>query len=270
MRYFIHLGFDGSSFNGWQRQDNTRNTIQETIENTLSKIFKKEISIYGCGRTDAGVHASQYIMQLHLDEAPRFDLQFRLNKNLPDSIAIYEIREVNDDQHCRYDALSRTYDYFIHLKKDPALLQFSSLYEDLQLDFELMQKATKLIRQTRDCKALCKRPDLYSNTACRISHCTLFVNSDHSRLRFTITSDRFLRGMIRYCIFFLLKVGTQEISLEEFEAILKQEKHLKDKQPAHPNGLYLSKIEYPFIQFENKHHLITMLKMGLSTSDTTS
>ncbi len=264
MRYFVHLGFDGSHFNGWQRQKNASNTIQETIEDTLTKIFKKEISVYGCGRTDAGVHASQYIMQLHLDEAPEFDLQFRLNKNLPDSIVIYEIHEVQIDQHCRYDAISRTYDYFIHLKKDPALLQFSSLYEDLQLDFSLMQQAVQLIRETSDFKALCKRPDLYTNTSCEISNCELFINSDQSRLRFTIKSDRFLRGMIRYCIFFLLKVGTQEISLDEFEAILEQEKSLKDKQPAHPNGLYLSKIEYPFIQFENKHHLIKMLKQDLA------
>ena len=107
MRYFIHLGFDGSNFSGWQRQNNTPNTIQEIIEDKLSHLFKKRISAYGCGRTDAGVHASQFVFQIDLDEAPLFDLKFRLNKNLPESIAVFEIIEVEENQHCRHDAVAR-------------------------------------------------------------------------------------------------------------------------------------------------------------------
>ena len=77
MRYFIHLGFDGSNYSGWQKQKNTLNTVQEVVEQTLSRLFKKEVTAYGCGRTDAGVHASQYVIQINLDEAPKFDLKFR-------------------------------------------------------------------------------------------------------------------------------------------------------------------------------------------------
>ena len=87
MRYFINLGFDGSNYRGWQRQKGTRNTVQEVVEQTLSRLFKKGVSVYGCGRTDAGVHASQYVIQINLDEAPVFDLKFRLNKNLPVGVA---------------------------------------------------------------------------------------------------------------------------------------------------------------------------------------
>ena len=96
MRYFIHIGYDGTKYSGWQRQINTNKTVQEVIEQKLFKIFKKEITVYGCGRTDAGVHASQYIMHINLEEAPTFDLQFRLNKNLPDDIAIFEIIKVQE------------------------------------------------------------------------------------------------------------------------------------------------------------------------------
>ena len=263
MRYFIHLGFDGSNYSGWQRQNNTINTVQEVVEQTLSRLFKKRVSTYGCGRTDAGVHASQYVTQIDLDEAPTFDLKFRMNKNLPKSIAIFEIIEVKENQHCRHDAVARTYDYFIHWNKNPVLFHHSSLYEDIVLDFDLMKKAVTLIGKTKDFKALCKQPDLYHNTLCQISNCELFVDEEQGRLRFTITSNRFLRGMIRICVFFLLEVGTGEMSLEEFRQILHQEKDLKEKWPAHPNGLFLSRIEYPFLKLNDSHNLVKMLSIGL-------
>jgi len=112
MRYFIHLGFDGSNYRGWQRQKDTQNIIQEVVEHTLSNIFKKNMCVYGCGRIDAGVHASQYVIQVNLDKAPEFDLKFRLNKSLPDDIAVFEVIRVKDNHHSRHDAIARTYDYF--------------------------------------------------------------------------------------------------------------------------------------------------------------
>ena len=263
MRYFLHIAYDGSNYRGWQRQKNTPNTIQKVVEQKLSQIFKEEVTIYGCGRTDAGVHASQYIMQINLDEAPVFDLKFRLNKNLPDDIVVFEIFEVNENRNCRYNAESRTYDYFIHWKKDPVLMRYSSFYEDLTLDFNLMRKATALILGTEDFRPLCKRPDLYNHTLCQISNCQLLVNEEQGRLRFTITGDRFLRGMVRLCVFFLLEVGTGKLTLEEFAQILNQEKELKEKLPAFPNGLFLSKVEYPFLELKDSHQLIRMLKVGL-------
>lgn len=263
MRYFLHLGFDGTDYSGWQRQNNTRNTVQEVIEQALSQLFKKRVSVAGCGRTDAGVHASQYVMQLKLAEAPTFDLKFRLNKNLPDDIAIFDIIEVTNDQHCQFSAVARTYDYFIHWKKDPVLMRYSGFYEDLTLDFDLMRKAATLIRETKDFRPLCKQPDLYEDTVCQIMNCEVFVNEEQGRLRFTITSDRFLRGMVRYCVFFLLKIGRGEMSLAEFEEILKQKKELKQKQPALPNGLFLSGVRYPFLELAESHHLIRGLKVGL-------
>lgn len=263
MRYFIHLGFDGSGYSGWQRQNNTPKTVQEVMEQTLFQLFHQKVTVYGCGRTDTGVHASQYIIHINLEAAPTFDLKSRLNKNLPDDIAVFDIFEVNQDQHCRYDAIARTYDYFIHWKKDPVMIRYSLYDEDLKLDFDLMKKAAALILATKDCKPLCKRPDLYKNTLCRISQCELFVNEAQARLRFTITADRFLRGMVRYCVFFLLKVGRGEMTLEEFSEILTQQKVLKQKQPVLPHGLFLSKVTYPFLTLNDSHQIIKMMKVGL-------
>lgn len=263
MRYFIHLGFDGSNYKGWQRQKGIPETVQEVIEKTLTQLFKKRISVYGCGRTDAGVHASQYIIQVDLDAAPDFDLKFRLNKNLPGNIAVFEIFQVEENQHCRHDAVARTYDYFLHWNKDPALKQFSSFYEDIKLDFHVMKKATELILETKDFKALCKQPNTYDHTLCHISKCELYINEEQGRLRFSITGSRFLRGMVRICVFFLLEVGKGEMTLEEFAEILNQEKDFKEKWPAHSNGLFLSQVEYPFLEFKDSHQLIKMLKVGL-------
>ncbi len=266
MRYFLHLGFDGTQYSGWQKQDNTLNTVQEVIERSLAQLFKKPIIVFGCGRTDAGVHASQYILHINLDEPPAFDLKYRLNKSLPDDIAVFDIIEVNDDQHARYDAIARTYDYFIHLKKDPVLIRYSNFYEDLTLDIDLMKKAAALIQSTQDCKPLCKRPDLYDNTLCNITECALLVNEQEGRMRITITSNRFLRGMVRFCVFFMVKVGSGAMTLSEFEDILNQKTELTQKQPALPHGLFLSKVVYPYLTFNEDHQLIRMLKAGLEES----
>ena len=148
----------------------------------MTQLFKKYVSVYGCGRTDAGVHLSQYVIQIDFDEAPTFDLKFRLNKNLPDGITGFEIIEVEENQHCRYHAVARKY--------DPVLMRYSSFYEDYELDYDLMRKATELILKTNDFKPLCKQPDVYKNTLCEISKSELFVKEEQGRLRFTITSNR--------------------------------------------------------------------------------
>lgn len=263
MRYFIHLGYDGSNYRGWQRQKDIRNTVQEVVEQTLTRVFKKGVSAYGCGRTDAGVHASQYVIQINLDEAPVFDLKFRLNKNLPDDIAVFEVFKVALDQHCRHDAVARTYDYFIHWNKNPGLIRYSSFYEDLKVDYDLMREAAALILGNKDFKSLCKQPDSYNNTLCQISKCELYVNEEEGRLRFSITANRFLRGMVRICVFYLLEVGSGKITLAEFEGILQQQKDFPEKSPAHPNGLFLSQVTYPFLELKESHQLIKVLKVGL-------
>jgi tRNA pseudouridine38-40 synthase len=263
MRYFIHIGYDCTSYSCCQRQKNTTNTIQEIVQKTLTHLLKKKVYVHGCGRTDAGVHASQYVLQIDLDKEPQFDLKFRLNKNLPDEIAVFEVIEVNKNQHCQYDAVARTYDYFIHWNKNPALFRYSSHYEYLSLDFGLMKKATALILATKDFRLLCKKPDSYDNTLCQISNCELFVNEEEGRMRFSITSNRFLRGMIRICVYHMLEVGRGKLTLEEFQEILTQDREIKVKWLAHPNGLFLSRVKYPFLELSQSQNLVRMLSLGL-------
>lgn len=262
MKYFLNIGYDGSGYSGWQYQPNVL-SIQEEIEKALTAIFKEKIIVYGCGRTDAGVHASQYILHVDINEPFDFDLKFRLNKNLPEQIAVYDILEMPENSHARYDAISRTYDYFIHLYEDPVLHRYSSFYELSDLDLDGMNKAVDLLTKYTDFRSICKQPDLHNHTHCEVTHAKLYVSEDQKRLRFTITANRFLRGMIRLIVFFLLKIGQREMSVEDFEHILANKLYVDNKIPAFPNGLYLSKVEYPYLKLDSPTNICGLLKMGL-------
>lgn len=260
-RYFLHIAYDGSKYRGWQRQADAL-TVQETIEDKLNQIFKEKITVYGCGRTDAGVHASQYILHINLKEELSFDLQFRLNKNLPESIVIHEVVKVNNRQHARFDAISRTYDYFMHFEDDSILNRYSTLQDKTGLDFGLMQEAAALIPQGKDFKHFCKRPDLFEDTTCIVFEARLVFNAALNRMQFSITANRFLRGMIRILVAILLDIGSGKLTIKEFKSMLQNIGEPSEKQPAFPNGLYLSKVEYPYISFKEKGIIGALLKIS--------
>ena len=174
--------------------------MQQVLETTLSQVLKQPVSIMGCGRTDAMVHASQFFFHLDVEKAWDFDLLFRLNKNLPDDIAIFEIIPMKDNQHARFDANQRTYDYFIHTYKDPFLNAVSALYLEKNLDFDSMKEATALLTQFNDFRAFCKSPDEYEHTICNVTSASLLMDAAGDRLRFQISANRFLGRMIRIIV----------------------------------------------------------------------
>ncbi|NUO01351.1 MAG: tRNA pseudouridine(38-40) synthase TruA, partial [Saprospiraceae bacterium] len=113
----------------------------------MQKVVKAEVTVNGCGRTDAQVHASQYVFHADLEEGQHEDLVYHLNRTLPDDIAIFAILPVHHNAHARYDAIQRTYDYFIHTSKDPFLKGNSALYYETQLDLQRMKEAVDLLPQ---------------------------------------------------------------------------------------------------------------------------
>lgn len=251
MRYFVHIGYKGSNYFGWQRQPD-KLSVQEIIEEKLAKIFKKQIIIYGCGRTDAGVHASQYFFHMDIEKPWNFDLFFRLNRILPDDIALFDIIPVEGEPHARFDAVQRSYDFFIHTYKDPFLSQSSSLYLRKEFDLIKMRKAVDLLPQYEDYRAFCKSPDKNEHTICRVSSAQLFVNKEADRIRFSISSNRFLGRMIRIIARKLIEIGDGTLSVDEFESHLIS-RNIPDKiLPAHPQGLFLSRVKYPFLDIEPK------------------
>lgn len=246
MRYFFHIGYNGHSYNGWQKQPKAH-SIQEVIENKLSQVFKMPIAINGCGRTDTGVHASQYFFHVDIDQEWDFDLKFRLNKLLPHSIAIFDIIEMEGKPHARFDAVQRQYDYHIHTYKNPFLSQISSYYDLNGLDLSAMKKAVNLLPIYKDYRAYCTAPDKNEHTICNVMEAGLHITPNGDQIRFNIASNRFLGKMIRIIVGKLLKIGAGNLSVEEFEHHLINKQPPALLEPAHPTGLYLSKVTYPYL-----------------------
>jgi tRNA pseudouridine38-40 synthase len=227
-------------------------SVQEVIENSLIKILKYPVIIHGCGRTDSGVHASQFFFHVDIEEDWDFDLFFRWNRILPDDIAIFDIVPVEGQRHARFDAVRRTYNYFIHTYKDPFLSERSSFYLLPDLNLSEMKRAVTLLPKYHDYTAYCKSPDKNKHNICTVSYAGLFTNLKGNRIRFTITSNRFLGRMIRILARKLIEIGSGNLSVDEFESHLISRKTPALILPAHPQGLYLSKVTYPFLDLPVK------------------
>lgn len=256
MRHFFHIAYHGQHYNGWQKQPGAI-SVQEVIEKALAQIFKYTIPIIGCGRTDAHVHASQFFFHADIEIDFDFDLLYRLNKALPQNIAIFDVIKMEGLPHARFDAVQRKYDYFIHTYKDPFLANQSSFYLDPKLDLLSMRKAVNLLPKYKDYRAFCTQPNKYEHTICNVMEADLFVNNNGDRIRFHIASNRFLSKMIRILMGKLIKVGKGELSIDEFESLLINLQTPKTLDPAHPTGLYLSKVSYPYLNLEPRTEFLT-------------
>lgn len=249
-RYFLHLGFRGTDYHGWQRQSAVP-SVQEKVEEVLSQVLNQKITVTACGRTDAGVHARQFFVHTNIKNKWDFDLKFRLNKNLLGDISFYDVLPVHEKAHARYDATLRTYDYFIHRYDNPFLNPVSSFY-DIDLNIEAMAEACHLLTQYNDFTGLCKSPDRYDNTLCEVSHAELAVSPNKELLRFQISANRFLQGMIRIIVQELLKIGQGLSGKNNLESILKNKTAHREISLAHPQGLHLSKVQYPYLNIPVK------------------
>jgi len=246
LRYFIHIAYNGNNYRGWQKLPGII-SVQQVIETMLSQVLKEAVSIVGCGRTDAQVHASQFFFHFDVGRVLDFDLRFRLNKCLPHDITVYDVILMEGLRHARFDAIQRSYDYYIHTRKDPYLVGLSSYYPLENPDLNKMNEAVSLLTNYNDYGCFCKSPLKYEHTICHVSNAQLFSNADHTRLRFHISSNRFLAGMIRIIVGKLLEIGNGELSVADFEQYLKTKMTPKTIIPVYAQGLYLSKVTYPYL-----------------------
>jgi tRNA pseudouridine38-40 synthase len=241
LRYFIELSYNGKAYHGWQNQPNAI-SVQEVVEDALSKLLKTKIAIVGAGRTDAGVHAEQLFA--HFDYEPSFNVEiliFKLNSFLPVDISIQNIFEVKAESHARFHALSRTYNYIITQKKD-VFKSEGSCYIKHDLDIDKMNEAAKILFDYRNFKCFSR-----SNTDVNTYNCTIMLaqwKEHNSQLIFTIKADRFLRNMVRAIVGTMLNIGLGKTSIEELHKIINSEDRTKAGASVPAHGLYLSRIEY--------------------------
>lgn len=244
MRYFIEFAYNGKDYFGFQVQPDAI-SIQETLDKALSLLLRQNIEIVGAGRTDSGVHAKQMFAHFDTDEITDIPkLIQRLNSYLPKDIVIYNISLVHEDAHARFDATSRTYEYYIHSYKD-AFINEGSWYVHQNLDIDKMNEAAKILLEYTDFECFSKVHTDVKTFNCSITQA--FWKQNGNQLIFTISADRFLRNMVRAIVGTLINVGIHKLSLDEFRKIIESKNRSKAGFSVPAHGLYLVEVKYPYL-----------------------
>lgn len=237
----MELAYHGKAYHGWQKQPNAL-SVQEVLENALEKLFQKKIEIVGAGRTDAGVHAKQIFAHFDFPENLNNELLYQLNALLPKVVAINGIFQVKPDAHARFDALSRTYEYHIHQKKDPFAVETSFLVKR-KLNIEKMQLAANILPEYESFKSFSRSRTDVKTFDCSIKKADWKIIDE--KLIFEITANRFLRNMVRAIVGTLLDVGLEKIEVEKVHEIIASENRGEAGASVPAHGLFLTKVEYP-------------------------
>lgn len=256
MRYFIHLAYNGGGFCGWQIQPDA-DTVQARINVALSQLLNEHIACVGCGRTDAGVHATSFYAHFSTEKELPSRFTDRLNSILPSAITVFNVFPMHEKAHTRFDAVSRTYEYYIHFKKTPFLSAHSCYLQYADTDWEIVNKATALLPTFSDFTSLCRPSDDFKTNICNLTEArwdsvkrpSVAGGSEDEFMRFTITSNRFLRGMVRKIVGTMLLIGKHKISLAEFEETVCAQRNFIRSISAPPQGLYLTDVKYPYQVF---------------------
>jgi tRNA pseudouridine38-40 synthase len=241
-RFLFEISYNGTNYAGWQSQLNATG-VQEVVEGALSKLLRTEIKIIGSGRTDTGVHCEQQFF--HTDIEKTFDtsnLIQRLNSFLPKDIAIRSIKKVKPTASARYAAVERTYHYRITRTKSPFLEGLAWHYFK-PANIQTMNKAAALLLGEHDFECFSKVKTDVNHFVCTIKKASWKESGDN--LEFTITANRFLRGMVRAIVGTLLDVGSGKITMNEFQAIIKSKDRRRAGANVPPYGLCLTQVKYP-------------------------
>lgn len=270
MRFFIYLSYDGAQYHGWQIQPNGT-SVQEVMQNALSTLLRETIDIVGAGRTDAGVNAKMMvahfdcsdkavsvIMQdggeaealLHGVCAGRTDMAVatrtfikKMNRILPPDIAVHKVVPVRADAHARFDAISRTYHYYVTTEKSPFSRYYAYRFPQ-PLDFALMNEAASRLFSYIDFTSFSKLHTDVKTNNCRIMKAEWTQLSDVEWM-FTIKADRFLRNMVRAVVGTLFEVGRGRMSVEEFCRVIERKDRCAAGSSVPGNALFLAEVEYP-------------------------
>lgn len=243
-RYFIYLAYEGTNYHGWQVQPNGV-SVQECLQKALSTLLRVETEVVGAGRTDAGVHAK--LMVAHFD-SEKEDLNLalltdKLNRLLPPDISVYRVCKVHPEAHARFDALSRTYKYYITSVKSPFNRHLKWRMHG-SLNYELMNEAAKILFEYTDFTSFSKLHTDVKTNNCKIMQAE-WVQEDETTWVFTIKADRFLRNMVRAVVGTLVEVGRGKMSIEEFRKVIELKDRCKAGASVPGHALFLVDIEYP-------------------------
>ena len=256
MRYFARIAYRGTHYFGWQRQPNQR-SVQQVIEEALTLLLGHEIAIVGCGRTDAGVHASEYYLHFDTPQLIPNQLAYRLNKYLPDDIVFYGFYEMEDFAHARFDAYERSYEYHLRIAKNPFDPHLAYYFpQGNRLDFVRMNQACELLLSYEEFLPFCKTDHNANTLKCEMKRIE-WVKVSSDKYILYVTANRFLRGMIRLIVGMSLNIGLDKTSIEEVRIAMDKQTRLKRSLSVPPQGLFLKGIKYPTQIFKSTVENVT-------------
>lgn len=240
-RYFLELGYKGTHYSGFQKQDNA-NSIQAEVEKAFSVLQKSPVELTASSRTDAGVHALQNYF--HFDYTGTIHPQFvyKMNAILPPDIVISSIHPVHPGAHCRYDATSREYAYYIYRRKNP-FLRDRAYYYPYALDMHKLQEAAHVIAGYQDFTSFSKRNTQVKTFLCTVERSEWTQEDDC--LVYRVKANRFLRGMVRGLTATMLLIGRGKMELEQLHHILASRNNQKADFSVPGWGLFLMRVNFP-------------------------
>jgi len=242
----MRITFDGSRYHGWQYQKNGI-SVQQTMEEALSALTGEEIKVTGCSRTDAGVHALDYVLNFKTDTTiPAEKLPYAVNYSLNNDITVLEAWEEADDFNARFSAQGKRYEYKIWNGKmrNPFYVGYS-WYFPYKLDRENMKKAAEFFVGKHDFSAFMAAGGSQKTTVRTIRDCSV-TESDESAELITVAveADAFLYNMVRIITGTIAEVGLGKIKLEEIPGIIESGDRRRGGITAPPQGLFLKKVFY--------------------------
>lgn len=240
-RYFLEVSYKGTHYSGFQTQHNA-NTIQAEIEKAFAVLQRHQTILTGSSRTDAGVHALQNFFHFDYEPVLHPHFVYKVNAILPDDIVVKSISPVIADAHCRFDAISREYNYYIYQQKNP-FLKDRAFFFPYQLDIDKMQEAAAIVKEYTDFTSFSKRNTQVKSFDCNIIESKWLLQDNC--LVYNVKGNRFLRGMVRALTATILKVGRNKLSLDEFRVIIQAKDCTKASFAVPAHGLFLMKVEYP-------------------------
>ena len=242
MRILALISYLGTAYKGWQKQVNEP-SIQEEVEKVLSQILNQPITIYGSGRTDAGVHA--YGQTFHFDIDKEVDLSrllYSSNMLLKKDIVILSLKEVDKDFHARFSSIGKTYQYQIYFGKRNPFLEGRALYYPYDFDLELFKKALSLFKGEHCYQDFTSKEEDEDGFMRKIDDIKVF--NEGELLKINISGNGFMRYMIRDIIGTSLAVASKKEPLEFITNHLDKKERNIVSYKAEASGLYLLEVKY--------------------------
>jgi tRNA pseudouridine38-40 synthase len=240
-RYFLELAYKGNRYSGFQVQDNAM-SIQEEVEKAMSIYFRRKMPLTGSSRTDAEVHAWQNFF--HFDSPEPIDPKglYNINAILPPDIVLRNLYPVAENAHCRFDAVSREYRYYIYRRKDPFLADRAYFFP-YTLDRRWLDDAAAIIPRYEDFRSFSKRRTQVKHFLCQVYESDW--TDEDGCLVYRVRANRFLRGMVRGLVATMLQVGRGRMGVADFEQVLIRKDNQQADFDVPGHGLFLFQVSYP-------------------------